>query len=79
MELGADKKESQQIFDTYAEHGGNFVDTANRYTEGTSERWLGEFIKQERHHFVLATKFTLRDELGDQILEETTVKTCFAP
>ncbi|MEZ4928285.1 MAG: aldo/keto reductase [Saprospiraceae bacterium] len=62
---GADKKESQQIFDTYAEHGGNFVDTANRYTEGTSERWLGEFIKQERHHFVLATKFTLRDELGD--------------
>jgi aryl-alcohol dehydrogenase-like predicted oxidoreductase len=62
---GADKEESKQIFDTYAEHGGNFLDTANRYTEGTSERWLGEFIKSERDHFVLATKYTLRDELGD--------------
>ena len=37
---GADKAESQKIFDTYAARGGNFVDTANRYTEGTSERWL---------------------------------------
>ncbi len=62
---GADKAESQKIFDVYAERGGNFVDTANRYTEGTSERWLGEFIKSERHHFVLATKYTLRDQLGD--------------
>ncbi len=62
---GADKAESQKIFDAYTAAGGNFVDTANRYTEGTSERWLGEFIKSERHHFVLATKFTLRDQLGD--------------
>ncbi len=62
---GADKAESQKIFDAYASRGGNFVDTANRYTEGTSEQWLGEFIKSERHHFVLATKYTLRDQLGD--------------
>lgn len=62
---GADKEESRKIFDVYAERGGNFVDTANRYTEGTSEKWLGEFIHSERHHFVLATKFTLRDQLGD--------------
>jgi len=62
---GADKSESQKIFDVYAEAGGNFVDTANRYTEGTSERWLGEFIHSDRDHFVLATKYTLRDELGD--------------
>jgi len=62
---GADKAESQKIFDTYAELGGNFVDTANRYTEGTSERWLGEFVKNERHHFVVATKYTLRDQTGD--------------
>ncbi|TNE64692.1 MAG: aldo/keto reductase [Bacteroidetes bacterium] len=62
---GADKTESQRIFDTYANAGGNFLDTANRYTEGTSERWLGEFIKSDRHHFVLATKYTLRDGLGD--------------
>jgi len=62
---GADKAESQNIFDTYIGAGGNFLDTANRYTEGTSERWLGEFVKSERHHFVLATKYTLRDQTGD--------------
>lgn len=62
---GADKSESKRIFDAFAEAGGNFVDTANRYTEGTSERWLGEFIKSDRDHFVLATKFTLRDRQGD--------------
>lgn len=62
---GADKTESQKIFDTYAGLGGNFVDTANRYTEGTSERFLGEFVKSDRDHFVVATKYTLRDQLGD--------------
>jgi aryl-alcohol dehydrogenase-like predicted oxidoreductase len=62
---GADYEESKRIFDTYAEAGGNFLDTANRYTEGTSERWLGEFIRSDRHHFVVATKYTLRDRMGD--------------
>ena len=62
---GADKTESQKIFDTYAGLGGNFVDTANRYTEGTSERFLGEFVKSDRDHFVVATKYTLRDQPGD--------------
>lgn len=62
---GADKAESQKIFDLYTQRGGNFLDTANRYTEGTSEQWLGEFVKSERHHCVLATKYTLRDQLGD--------------
>ncbi len=62
---GTDKEESKKVFDLFAESGGNFLDTANRYTEGTSERYLGEFIKSERHHFVLATKYTLRDQPGD--------------
>lgn len=62
---GAEKAESRKIFDVYAARGGNFVDTANRYTEGSSERFVGEFIKSERHHFVLATKYTLRDQPGD--------------
>ena len=62
---GADKEESRRIFDTFANRGGNFLDTANRYTEGSSERFLGEFIKSERHHFVLASKYTLRDRTGD--------------
>ncbi len=56
---GADKDESRRMFDAYAEAGGNFIDTANRYTEGTSERYVGEFVRSDRDHFVVATKYTL--------------------
>jgi aryl-alcohol dehydrogenase-like predicted oxidoreductase len=59
---GADKEESKKIFDAYANAGGNFVDTANRYTEGTSEKFVGEFIHADRDHFVLATKYSLQDQ-----------------
>lgn len=62
---GADKKTSKEIFDHYAKRGGNFIDTANRYTEGTSEKLVGEFIKSDRDHFVLATKYSLYDKPGD--------------
>lgn len=56
---GADKDESRKMYDLFREKGGNFLDTANRYTEGTSEKYLGEFIKSEREEIVLATKYTL--------------------
>lgn len=56
---GASKEESRKIFDAYAEAGGNFIDTANRYTEGTSENFVGDFIAADREHFVVATKYTL--------------------
>ncbi len=62
---GADKETSKQIFDAYANAGGNFVDTANRYTNGTSEKYVGEFIAADRDHFVLATKYTLFDRAND--------------
>jgi aryl-alcohol dehydrogenase-like predicted oxidoreductase len=62
---GADKDESKKIFDAYANAGGNFLDTANRYTEGTSEKFLSEFIASDRDHFVLATKYTLYDKPAD--------------
>lgn len=62
---GADHDESKNIFDTYANAGGNFIDTANRYTEGTSEKYLGEFIHDDRDHFVLATKYSLHDKMND--------------
>src|SRR4051812_437179 len=62
---GADKQVSKQIFDSYANAGGNFLDTANRYTEGTSEKYLGEFVNSDRDHFVVATKYSLRDRAGD--------------
>ncbi|KAA3598318.1 MAG: aldo/keto reductase [Calditrichaeota bacterium] len=62
---GVDRKESKKIFDAFAEAGGNFIDTANYYTNGTSEKFLGEFISAEREKFVLATKFTLAMRKGD--------------
>jgi aryl-alcohol dehydrogenase-like predicted oxidoreductase len=63
--LGADYAASKEVFDAYTEAGGNFIDTANRYTEGTSERWLGEFTASDRDHFVIATKYTLQDRMND--------------
>jgi aryl-alcohol dehydrogenase-like predicted oxidoreductase len=57
---GASKTESQKIFDAFAEAGGNFIDTACNYTEGTSEQFVGEFIASERDRFVVATKYSLR-------------------
>ncbi|MDW8467554.1 MAG: aldo/keto reductase [Chloroherpetonaceae bacterium] len=62
---GADKDESKRVFDLYANSGGNFIDTANRYTEGTSEKFVGEFIASDRDHFVVATKYSLYDRLSD--------------
>jgi aryl-alcohol dehydrogenase-like predicted oxidoreductase len=62
---GASKEESRKIFEHFAEAGGNFVDTANNYTNGTSERFVGEFIGPDRDHFVLATKYTLTERRED--------------
>lgn len=62
---GASKEESRKIFDAYVNAGGNFLDTANRYTEGTSERFVGEFIASDREYFVVATKYTLFNRMGD--------------
>jgi aryl-alcohol dehydrogenase-like predicted oxidoreductase len=60
---GADKETSLKILDAYASNGGNFIDTANRYTEGTSEKIIGEFIHSNRDYFILATKYSLHDNL----------------
>lgn len=60
---GANKETSFKILDTFASNGGNFIDTANRYTEGSSERIIGEFIHSNRDNFVLATKYSLHDNL----------------
>jgi aryl-alcohol dehydrogenase-like predicted oxidoreductase len=62
---GTSHDESRRIFDAFVARGGNFVDTANRYTEGTSERLLGEFVRTDRDRFVVASKFTLFTSKGD--------------
>jgi aryl-alcohol dehydrogenase-like predicted oxidoreductase len=61
---GADKETSFAIMDAFAEAGGNFIDTANIYKLGTSEKIIGEYLSnQDRDYFVVATKYTLKDNL----------------
>ncbi len=55
---GSSKDESRKVLDAFFEAGGNFIDTANVYTNGTSESLLGEFLKGDRDRAVLATKYT---------------------
>ena len=62
---GASKEECHKIFNAYVDAGGNFIDTANKYTEGTSEKYIGEFIASDRDRFVLATKYTSNTRRGD--------------
>ncbi len=59
---GADAATSFDIMDAYANAGGNFLDTANMYKLGTSEKIIGDYLSHhDRDYFVLATKYTLKD------------------
>ncbi|CAG8717786.1 21476_t:CDS:10, partial [Dentiscutata erythropus] len=55
MNTGLNYEESKEIFNSYFEKGGNFIDTANL---GESERFIGEFIADKRSQVVVATKYT---------------------
>jgi aryl-alcohol dehydrogenase-like predicted oxidoreductase len=41
----AAKDEARRVYDTYREAGGNFFDTANVYTNGSSERFVGGSLR----------------------------------
>lgn len=58
-EWGADRDESRRVYEGFREAGGNFVDTANRYADGRSEEYLGEFLAGDRDRVVLATKYSM--------------------
>lgn len=62
---GANKDDSKKVYDAFREAGGNFIDTANIYTVGTSERFLGDFMQGHRESVVLATKYTNTVTTGD--------------
>jgi aryl-alcohol dehydrogenase-like predicted oxidoreductase len=56
--------ESYQMLDHFKEAGGNFIDTADVYSQGVSETILGRWLKgQNRENFVIATKVRFR--MGD--------------
>ncbi|KZO93378.1 norsolorinic acid reductase [Calocera viscosa TUFC12733] len=58
---GISKEQAFELLDTYYEAGGNFIDTANRYQEEQSEKWIGEWMtaRGNRDEIVLATKYSL--------------------
>src|SRR2546422_4893247 len=62
---GASKEASGRIFDRFAEAGGNFIHTANNYTDGNSEPFIGGFIPSGREHFVVRTQFGLTTRKDD--------------
>lgn len=61
----ASREEAAAIVRTFAEAGGNFIDTANRYANGESERIVGELLRGERDRWVLASKYGLSDDRSD--------------
>eukprot|EP00118_Oscarella_pearsei_P006674 m.30604 g.30604 ORF g.30604 m.30604 type:complete len:364 (+) comp31367_c0_seq1:145-1236(+) len=59
-----DEELSHKLLDRYVELGGNFVDTANVYSQGVSETIVGSWLKkQEREKIIVATK--VRCAMGD--------------
>ena len=65
---GSTVAESEAIIARYLELGGNFIDTANGYTKGHSEKIIGDFIAHDRNRrdrIVLATKFYTNMYTGD--------------
>jgi aryl-alcohol dehydrogenase-like predicted oxidoreductase len=62
---GTDINEARKMLDLYIDNGGNFVDTANIYTNGSSEKMLGELLGEKRQQIVLSTKYTFSTHPGD--------------
>ena len=58
MQFGgtASHADSKAMFAACRDAGINFFDTANAYTDGTSETWLGEFAREQRDNLIIATK-----------------------
>ena len=63
--FGASAEECKKQLATYVERGGNFIDSAINYTNGSSEKIVGELVASERARFVLATKYSLNTRVGD--------------
>lgn len=65
---GSSVSDSEAIMSRYLEKGGNFIDTANIYTRGHSEKIIGDFFAKregQRERTVIATKFFCNLFAGD--------------
>jgi len=62
-----DQAEAAAIVEDARNHGVNFIDTADVYSKGGSERMVGALIKSARNDWVLATK--LGNKMSERVNE----------
>lgn len=64
---GTDESGSRSIFNRYIDAGGNFLDTADGYAGGESEKLLGKFVAERklRDRVAIATKYSFGAEAGN--------------
>jgi aryl-alcohol dehydrogenase-like predicted oxidoreductase len=61
---GATADEIPKILSAYTDAGGNFIDVADQYQLGEAEEIIGDFIRPQRHNFVICTKYTRSNEVS---------------
>ena len=61
----ADESEADAMLSTFADAGGNFIDTANTYGDGQSEHVVGRWLKSRRDGMVVGTKYSVARKKGD--------------
>lgn len=66
-EYGTDPENAREILAVYADAGGNFIDTSDRYQFGESEEIVGKFIENQRSNFIICTKYTRSSEASPGI------------
>jgi aryl-alcohol dehydrogenase-like predicted oxidoreductase len=72
--------EAERILDAYLAAGGNVVDTADTYGDGTSERTLAPWLARHRDEVVVATKvrFSVSDPGGSGLAPDRIAAACDA-
>ncbi|KAF8589621.1 aryl-alcohol dehydrogenase [Ramaria rubella] len=67
-----DKESSFKLLDAYFDAGGNFIDTANSYQFGSSERFIGEWAEARgiRDQLIIATKYSNNMHWGNESIKQ---------
>jgi aryl-alcohol dehydrogenase-like predicted oxidoreductase len=64
---GASPEHAHKILNAFADAGGNFIDTSDRYQLGESEEIVGKFIEGQRNDFIICTKYTQSSNVSPKI------------
>ena len=72
--------EAHRMLDRYVERGGNFIDTADVYGDGESERTLAPWLANHRDEVVVATKLRMKvsDPPGEGLAPDRVRAACDA-